>query len=74
MLPPLIEEILSAGIRRENILILIATGLHRPAEGDELREVIGSEGVLRTIPIANHFARDREAHADLGRTARESLS
>lgn len=69
LLPPLIDEIISGGIARENILILIATGLHRPNEGDELREVIGSERIFRSIPIANHFARDRAAHADLGRTA-----
>jgi len=69
LLPPLIEELVDGGIPKENILLLIATGLHRPNEGDELREVIGSETVLRSVPIANHFARDRHAHADLGRTA-----
>ena len=69
LLPPLIEALLSGGIAKENILILVATGLHRPNEGDELREVIGSDRIFRSIPIANHFARDRAAHADLGRTA-----
>lgn len=69
LLPPLIEELVAGGIARENILILVATGLHRPNEGDELREVIGSDLIFRSVPIANHFARDREAHADLGRTA-----
>jgi nickel-dependent lactate racemase len=68
LLPPLIEALLTGGIARENILILVATGLHRPNEGDELREVIGSDRIFRSIPIANHFARDRAAHADLGRT------
>jgi lactate racemase len=69
VLPPLIEELVAGGIAKENILILVATGLHRPNEGDELREVIGSDLIFRSVPIANHFARDREAHADLGRTA-----
>lgn len=69
LLPPLIEELVAGGIVRENILILVATGLHRPNEGDELREVIGSDTVFRSVPIANHFARDRKAHADLGQTA-----
>jgi nickel-dependent lactate racemase len=69
LLPPLIAELMAGGIAKENILILIATGLHRPNEGDELREVIGSDAILRSVPIANHFARDRGAHADLGRTA-----
>jgi nickel-dependent lactate racemase len=69
LLLPLIETLLACGIAKENILILVATGLHRPNEGDELLEVIGSDRIFRSIPIANHFARDRAAHADLGRTA-----
>ena len=71
LLPPLIETIRSAGIPRENILILVATGLHRPNEGEELREIIGSDEVFRTIRAENHFARDREAHVDLGKTSRD---
>jgi nickel-dependent lactate racemase len=70
LLPPLIETIKSAGIPEENILILVATGLHRPNEGEELREIIGSDEVFRTIRAENHFARDRDAHVDLGQTAR----
>jgi nickel-dependent lactate racemase len=69
LLPPLIEELKAGGMALENILIVVATGLHRPNVGDELREVIGSEALFRSVPIANHFAHDREAHADLGRTA-----
>lgn len=69
LLPPLIGELLSAGMNRDDVLILVATGLHRPNEGEELREIIGSDEVFRTIPIANHYARDPAAHIDLGRTA-----
>jgi len=70
LLPPLIETITAAGIPKENILILVATGLHRPNEGEELREIVGSAEVFRTIRAENHFARDREAHVDLGKTSR----
>jgi nickel-dependent lactate racemase len=70
LLPPLIETITAAGVPKENILILVATGLHRPNEGEELREIIGSDEVYRTIRAENHFARDREAHVDLGKTSR----
>ena len=69
ILPPLIESLTQAGIARENILILVATGLHRPNEGEELAEIIGSPEIQRTVRIENHFARDREAHVDLGRTS-----
>jgi len=68
LLPPLIDELTAAGISKKNILILVATGLHRPNEGAELREVIGSDIVFKAVPAANHFARDRAAHVDLGRT------
>ncbi|MGE5256641.1 MAG: nickel-dependent lactate racemase [Hyphomicrobiales bacterium] len=68
LLPPLIDELTAAGMSKENILILVATGLHRPNEGAELREVVGSDAVFKTVPSANHFARDRAAHLDLGRT------
>lgn len=70
LLPPLIETITGAGIPLENILILVATGLHRPNEGEELREVVGCDEVFNTVRIENHFARDRDAHAHLGSTSR----
>jgi len=69
ILPPLIESLTQAGIPVTKILILVATGLHRPNEGEELAEIVGSPEVLRTVRIENHFARDREAHADLGKTS-----
>src|SRR5262245_30439437 len=36
ILPPLLRAIEEAGIKRPDITILIATGLHRPNEGAEL--------------------------------------
>ncbi len=69
ILPPLVETLTRAGVSKEKILILVATGLHRPNEGEELREVVGSDEIFGTIRIENHFARNREDHADLGRTS-----
>jgi lactate racemase len=68
ILPPLVESLTLAGIPKENILILVATGLHRPNEGEELAEIVGSPEILRTVAIRNHFARDRKAHMHLGMT------
>ena len=39
MLPPVLRTLEEAGIAREAITILIATGMHRPNEGEELIEV-----------------------------------
>jgi nickel-dependent lactate racemase len=68
LLPPLVETLVRAGMPKERIRILVATGLHRPNEGKELEEIVGAEDIYRSLPIENHFARDREAHVDLGRT------
>ena len=69
VLPALIETLLSAGVCAESITVLIATGLHRPNEGEELREVIGDDWVLDTVRVENHFARNDSDHVDLGLTA-----
>jgi lactate racemase len=68
-LRPMIEAMLAAGLARENITVLVATGLHRPNEGEELAEVVGDPWVLDTVRVENHFARDDAMHVDLGVTA-----
>ena len=67
-LRPMIETIIAAGVPREAISVLIATGLHRPNVGDELAELIGDSWVLANARIENHDARDDALHVDLGRT------
>jgi nickel-dependent lactate racemase len=69
ILRPLIEHLMHAGIARDKIGVLVATGLHRPNQDEELREVIGDDWVLDHVAVANHFARTDADHVDLGRTA-----
>jgi len=68
ILPPLVRTLLAAGLAAGRIRIVVATGLHRPNEGLELEELVGSRWVLETVEVANHFARDDAAHVDLGTT------
>ena len=68
-LRPLIERLQSAGIALADIVILVATGLHRPNEGEELAEVVGDPWVMANVRVENHFARDSAAHVDLGFTS-----
>ena len=68
-LGPMIRTLIDAGIPARRITVLVATGLHRPNEGEELAELIGDRWVLDTVRVENHFARDSEAHVDFGRTA-----
>ena len=69
-LRPMIETIAAAGVPLDAITVLVATGLHRPNEGDELAELIGDPWVLAHVRVENHVARDDAAHADLGVTSR----
>ncbi len=59
ILPPLLAEIEKAGIKREAITILIATGIHRPNEGDELIALVGDE-IAKDYCIINHFSKAAE--------------
>lgn len=68
VLDGVLGEIEDGGVRREEILILIATGLHRPNEGAELVEMVGAE-IAGSYRIENHFARDGAAHVRLGATS-----
>ena len=69
-LPPMVHTLLEAGVPAAGITIMVATGLHRPNEGEELAELIGDEWVMRTVRVVNHFARNDEDHVDLGPTTR----
>jgi nickel-dependent lactate racemase len=67
LLPPLLRTLEQSGIARRDILILIATGLHRPNEGAELEEMVGPE-VARDYRIENHHGKVMEEHDYLGTT------
>ncbi|PZO78200.1 MAG: nickel-dependent lactate racemase [Mesorhizobium amorphae] len=64
----MIEDILAAGVPRDAISVLVATGLHRPNLGEELAELVGDPWVLENVRVENHYARDEAAHVDLGPT------
>jgi len=68
LLGPIIRALLEAGVPRERITVLVATGLHRPNLGAELEELVGDPWVLSTVRVENHDARDDAGHVDLGRT------
>jgi len=67
-LRPMIEQMIAAGIARDAITVLVATGLHRPNEGAELAELIGDAWVLENVRVENHFALNDADHVDLGVT------
>ncbi len=69
ILPPILETLESAGIPRQRILILVATGMHRPNEGDELVEMLGRP-ILDRYRVENHHGRALAEHVSLGASPR----
>ena len=72
-LEQLIMKFVSAGISIQDILIIIATGLHRPASETEIVEIVGSSWVLKNIKIVNHYARDDAMHKNIGTTKQGNI-
>jgi lactate racemase len=68
LLRPIVDRLLAGGVPLGGITVLVATGLHRPNLGDELRAVIGDDWVFEHLRIENHDARDASSLVDLGRT------
>ena len=66
-LPPVLRRLEQAGIPRDKITILIATGLHRAATDSEVREICGEE-VASAYRVVNHDARNLASHRHLGST------
>lgn len=67
LLPPILETIEKAGVPRDQITILIATGIHRPNLGQELVELVG-EDIANTYRVENHYSEDPDACDYLGTT------
>jgi len=68
-LPPLLARLHEAGITRDSIIILIATGLHRAATADEVDVIVGPE-IAAKYRVVSHNARAREEHRFMGETRR----
>jgi lactate racemase len=69
LLPPILETLERSGISRAEILLLVATGMHRPNNDAELREMLGDK-IVDNYRIENHFGQEREQHSFLGTTPR----
>lgn len=69
ILRPMLEILEGAGIPRDKITILIATGLHRPNEGAELVEMVG-EFIATNYRIENHHGQELAEHTYLGESPR----
>lgn len=67
ILPPMLETLEASGIPRHQIAILIATGIHRPNNAEELEIMVGRD-IMERYRIVNHFSQKPETHTYLGKT------
>ena len=73
ILPVLVRTLLDAGMKADDITVLVATGLHRPNLGDELAELVGDPWVLETVRVENHYARNDDDHVHVGTTSKGNV-
>ena len=71
LLPPILHILETKGIQRQNITILVATGLHRPSTPAELEMMFGSD-ILHRYTIVDHRASIVEEQRYVGRTRRNT--
>ncbi|MDE0299794.1 MAG: nickel-dependent lactate racemase [Candidatus Poribacteria bacterium] len=67
ILPPILQTLEQQGIPREKIIILIATGIHRPSTEKELEEMVGLD-IMANYRIVNHLSGKPDTHKYLGLT------
>ncbi len=66
LLPPILSTLETAGIPRERIKILVATGMHRPSSEEEIVRLVGPE-TARICRVIDHFSRRREDMVEVGK-------
>lgn len=69
LLPPVLRTLEENGIRRSDITILVATGLHRASTGEERIAMVGSD-ILKSWKVVDHHARIAGEQLYLGDTSR----
>ena len=66
--PYVLDELEGGGIKRENIVFIVALGVHRDATEDEMREFLGDE-LYGTVRIENHAPFDESRLVYIGETS-----
>ncbi len=67
ILPAMLEHLARAGLRDEQVTVMMALGTHRPMTEEELRARVGEE-VWGRVQVVNHAHWEPEMLVDLGPT------
>lgn len=65
LLPPILEIVEAAGVPRENILLLVATGIHRPSTAAERERLVGTD-IARGYRMMDHRSKVLEDMVEVG--------
>ena len=65
ILPPLLDELHQTGIKKENIIFMVATGIHRSNSQEEIKGMFG-ENIFSAYKFINHDCDDPRSK-DLGK-------
>jgi len=71
ILPPILEFLQNSGIKRENITILIANGMHPPLKEKEIQDLLGKD-IAGKYEVINHNAYDDNSNIFLGETSNKT--
>jgi nickel-dependent lactate racemase len=66
ILPPILQTLESQGVPRSQILILVATGIHRSSTDEERARLVGP-GIAGAYRVVDHLSRARESMVEVGR-------
>lgn len=69
VVPAVLEELREAGVRDEDITIIMGLGTHRPCTPDEINRLLGREVAAR-YRVVNHNMDDKDNLVYLGMTSR----
>jgi nickel-dependent lactate racemase len=69
ILVPILRRVESAGIKKENIKIIVATGMHRPSTHEEKKEMYGEE-IVQQFTILDHDCENNDLLESIGKTRR----
>lgn len=69
ILPPILETLRRAGVPQENVVILVATGLHRVSTAEEKTEMLGEE-IVAQYRVEDHDAHRLDEHRFIGDSTR----
>ena len=70
ILLPIIDILMSSGYNKDQITVLVATGMHRPMTEDELRFMIDQKVFDLGIKVINHEPKNNDRLVLIGRTGR----